>query len=168
MLSGASRYFTGKPCKWGHVSERTTIGSGCVECKHVDTKKRRSNGYVSPWEKEHGKEYQKKYGKEWNAAKTQDYKDRKNEQVKKSRAKARSLKYAGIPDRPLICEVCNNPETSKGPKGDIKFLALDHDHVTGKFRGWLCQCCNMALGNARDNPKLLRDLADYLEKNTKL
>jgi len=29
---GLKRYFTGKPCKHGHVSERLTYG-GCIECK---------------------------------------------------------------------------------------------------------------------------------------
>jgi hypothetical protein len=32
---GLSRYFTGKPCKHGHMSERTVCNSGCVECKNV-------------------------------------------------------------------------------------------------------------------------------------
>lgn len=27
------RYFTGKPCKHGHICERYTLDCGCVECK---------------------------------------------------------------------------------------------------------------------------------------
>lgn len=30
---GRSRYFTGKPCKRGHVAERFVAGRTCVECK---------------------------------------------------------------------------------------------------------------------------------------
>lgn len=29
---GLSRYFTGKPCKYGHMSEKTVSGGNCVEC----------------------------------------------------------------------------------------------------------------------------------------
>lgn len=42
-------------------------------------------------------------------------------------------------------------------------LAVDHDHVTGKIRGLLCMRCNTALGRFRDDPKLLRRAAEYLE-----
>jgi hypothetical protein len=29
---GLKRFFTGKPCKYGHVSERTVSGQKCVAC----------------------------------------------------------------------------------------------------------------------------------------
>lgn len=29
---GLARYFTGKPCKNGHVSERWTLSCGCIAC----------------------------------------------------------------------------------------------------------------------------------------
>ena len=32
---GLSRYFTGIPCKSGHISERQTCSSNCLECKRV-------------------------------------------------------------------------------------------------------------------------------------
>jgi hypothetical protein len=32
-----SRYFTGEVCKRGHISERYTINSGCIECSHPQT-----------------------------------------------------------------------------------------------------------------------------------
>ena len=41
----------------------------------------------------------------------------------------------------------------------------DHDHITGKVRGVLCQSCNVLLGLAKDDPARLRLLANYVEKH---
>lgn len=46
-----------------------------------------------------------------------------------------------------------------------KNLSVDHDHVTGRIRGIICNKCNLAIGNAEDSPMRLRAMADYLEKN---
>ncbi|MGW5415087.1 endonuclease VII domain-containing protein [Actinomadura geliboluensis] len=52
-----------------------------------------------------------------------------------------------------ICVVClrANPEH------------VDHSHLTGVVRGVLCFKCNGALGQFRDDPRLLGDAAEYLE-----
>lgn len=60
--------------------------------------------------------------------------------------------------RPDSCEVCGQPPNGMGA------LHLDHCHTTKAFRGWLCQSCNIILGNASDDPVLLRKLADYLDR----
>jgi hypothetical protein len=57
--------------------------------------------------------------------------------------------------RPSACELC-------GRLPDKTALHMDHDHKTGKFRGWLCGWCNRALGLLRDDPILLRKAADYV------
>jgi uncharacterized protein YunC (DUF1805 family) len=41
---------------------------------------------------------------------------------------------------------------------------IDHCHETGRVRGALCHGCNIALGNAKDDPAILRALAEYLER----
>ncbi len=54
------------------------------------------------------------------------------------------------------CEIC-------GERNESRLLAVDHCHETGVNRGVLCDRCNLALGNMRDNPGLLRRAADYIE-----
>lgn len=62
--------------------------------------------------------------------------------------------------RPDRCEVCGGEE---GPRK--RAMHWDHNHTTGEFRGWLCARCNMTLGQVKDDPALLRKLAEYLENN---
>ncbi len=51
-----------------------------------------------------------------------------------------------------ICEIC----------WESGVICFDHDHKTGKFRGWICQRCNRVLGFVKDNKELLNRLIDYL------
>jgi Recombination endonuclease VII len=55
-----------------------------------------------------------------------------------------------------LCDICGKPNSSG------KQLALDHDHVTGAFRGFLCGLCNTMLGMAKDDPDVLVAGAAYL------
>lgn len=59
-----------------------------------------------------------------------------------------------------VCHCCGKPEKSNGRKR----LSLDHCHTTGKFRGWLCTQCNIALGMINDKPELL---IHYLKRVSK-
>jgi uncharacterized protein YbaR (Trm112 family) len=43
-------------------------------------------------------------------------------------------------------------------------LVVDHDHATGRFRGLLCNNCNVALGMLQDSPTLLRRAYWYMRK----
>ena len=45
-----------------------------------------------------------------------------------------------------ICEICGKPEYTKHQNGEIRSLAIDHNHKTGLFRGLLCYNCNTRLG----------------------
>ena len=57
------------------------------------------------------------------------------------------------------CEICDEPEKEHAR------TVFDHNHKTGKFRGWLCQRCNRALGMVKDDKELLKKLIKYLEAN---
>jgi len=41
---------------------------------------------------------------------------------------------------------------------------LDHDHDTGRFRGWLCESCNKGIGFMREDIEAILSAADYLRK----
>jgi recombination endonuclease VII len=61
---------------------------------------------------------------------------------------------------PEHCEICDVHE-SQAPHGT---LTVDHEHTTGEFRGWICLNCNVILGHAEDNIKLLKLAIRYLRR----
>lgn len=64
-----------------------------------------------------------------------------------------------------LCAACGQPESKAHRNGAILRLAVDHDHDTGRVRALLCSRCNYSLGFARDDPAVLRQLIDYLERH---
>jgi len=66
-----------------------------------------------------------------------------------------------------FCKICGDSEEKAKGKGGSKSKAfcIDHDHKTGKFRGWLCHDCNRSLGQMGDSPRILRNAANYLESH---
>ena len=42
---------------------------------------------------------------------------------------------------------------------------LDHDHSTGKVRGWICNSCNISIGQLDDDIDTLKRAVKYLEEN---
>ena len=46
-------------------------------------------------------------------------------------------------------------------------FVLDHDHKTMTIRDYLCNKCNIALGNFDDDINLLRNAVSYLEEHEK-
>lgn len=60
-------------------------------------------------------------------------------------------------DHDGCCEICGQcPEPGK------RDLNMDHDHVTGKFRGMLCDNCNSGLGRFKDDVERLQSAIRYL------
>lgn len=57
------------------------------------------------------------------------------------------------------CAVCK----IKDFMGPGKRHCVDHDHITGKIRGILCQRCNTAIGLMDDDPLRLQAACKYLE-----
>lgn len=59
------------------------------------------------------------------------------------------------PDKPLCCDCCHK---------STSHFVLDHCHVTGKFRGWICRNCNQGIGKLGDNIQGLQKAIIYLNK----
>lgn len=181
--AGLKRYFTGKPCKHGHVAERQSRGSACVECVRLHVV-RSSYDYVKEWKAKHpekvaaaNKRYAQKHPetgrkavKRYNerhrerllpelAAKAREKRkndpegERRRRLVFKARREEFLTEIAGRA-RPLVCELC--VENNGG-------IVFDHCHRTDAFRGWLCDRCNKVLGLVKDDHTLLRTMAEYLE-----
>lgn len=55
------------------------------------------------------------------------------------------------------CAICRS-ETPKGPGR----WHIDHDHVTGAFRGLLCNNCNRGIGFFADDPEIMKAAARYI------
>jgi hypothetical protein len=67
-------------------------------------------------------------------------------------------RYLPTRARPDNCEACGVVFST------MHFGAcVDHDHKTGKFRGWLCTHCNLALGHLKDSHDRIQKLALYLD-----
>jgi len=99
------------------------------------------------------KEETKIYQKAWQAA----HKERKPDYNLKWRYGMAPHAY----DRMLAsqggaCAICGRLESGKR-------LAVDHDHVTGKVRGLLCNNCNICLGGLEN---YLPQAASYLSRFT--
>ena len=113
-----TRYFTGIPCKYGHIAERSVANNGCIVCVALETKNRRATpiGLI-------------------------------RQAISASKTRHRLRGYLPIDPLTIWaypknnrCELCGKPPKSK-------HLHADHDHNTGVFRGWICYRCNSMLGN---------------------
>lgn len=86
------------------------------------------------------------------------------QQANKEKRRVYMRRWNGLPEptRPesALCECCQKPPR----RGS---LHLDHCHETGKFRGWLCSRCNMAIGKLGDTKAALIRAVKYLELSEK-
>ena len=125
------------------------------------------HGDVERYADGHCKECRKAQLRKRYARKKSVYKQRRDERMQdpayrslQAATQRRSVwKRKNLPtptrEAPVICECC-------GLAPEKKSLALDHDHTTGKFRGWLCSECNLGIGKLGDSLSGLERARLYL------
>lgn len=137
--SGAVTYFTGRPCKHGHVAARRTKDGRCRGCERAAGRS----------------ETARRAGKKYRATE----RGRAARRAYSSAAQGRcpQASEAARVNHDGRCAICG--DANPGRRG----WQVDHDHTTGAVRGVLCRSCNLGLGNFRDSPALLTAAAAYLE-----
>lgn len=58
------------------------------------------------------------------------------------------------------CDLCRKPLALLGKKG----LVIDHDHMTGRMRGIICQKCNASIAHLGDDLPGLQRAVEYLRR----
>jgi hypothetical protein len=110
-------------------------------------------------------EYQRQWRK-LNPDKMKEYERRRDKEKSRERAWERRYGIARQDYENLLekqgdsCAICKT--TNVGRKGHTHFH-VDHDHLTGKVRGLLCDLCNRGLGYFKDDAYMLRKAAKYLD-----
>jgi hypothetical protein len=114
--AGAKYYFTGEPCKHGHVALRKTKGS-CVECLKIE------------WEE--GNQARVKYFREYN--RREEVKDRKNEWYQENREMV--INNAATRPAHVLREYRNTWKTNNKTqiRADTKARRRKHREATPKW-----------------------------------
>lgn len=76
--------------------------------------------------------------------------------IRKQNKETTALKKLHTPPKDGLCQLCETPS---------KHLHLDHNHIDGSFRGFLCANCNQALGKFKDDVTKLKKAIQYLERS---
>lgn len=143
---GLEYYYTGKPCKYGHVCQRSTKYKYCLKCNEINPKAWRAQ---NPG-----------YQKDWKT---------KNPDKRKLTSRKNKIKQFGLSYEEFIiiynqqegcCACCGIEENQQARK-----LSVDHCHETNEVRGLLCTRCNIGLGYFKDNCDLLYKAIAYLKRH---
>ena len=60
------------------------------------------------------------------------------------------------------CKICNNiPDITKRKK----YLCVDHNHITNKIRGLLCDKCNRGIGLLNEDLSIIKNALNYLQEH---
>jgi len=188
---GLTRYFTGKPCKNGHVVERMISNGSCVDCLNEKSVERRKRNKQDIYEAtkvwrlknpgartEEARKYREKHPDKVKAN-ADAYRARNPDKVRQSARESKRRMRAINPEQEkrrqseyYARQELKKTQEAGRPRADKCELCLedgltvfDHCHDKGHFRGWICDRCNRVLGCVKDDLNLLQKMKDYLEND---
>jgi hypothetical protein len=182
---GSSYFYTGRPCKHGHVAPRYSSGGACALCQRlrvaaqygrelndhspriqasIARTKAAKNGeiyYVPAKPCKHGHKFR------WVAsnncvgcdaiAQKKNPEKRRFARIKKEYGLSQEDYENMLASQNMSCAVCG------GQIGNDQSTHIDHCHDTGVVRGLLCQKCNQAIGLLQDSPEIMLKAAEYVK-----
>jgi hypothetical protein len=152
----AAETLMGKPCVRGCGNERYVSGD-CVRCARARVRDRRNEDIEKDLAKKREKyKNDPEYRTRRKAASLATYNNRDHDDYRTKRRKRQGLPDPSRPE-PVTCECC-------GRQRGRQALHLDHCHVSGAFRGWLCSDCNLGIGKFGDSIQGLMNAVHYLER----
>lgn len=154
---GQLLYFTGTPCKHGHLTDRRTATGKCVECERL--------GQLTDKQKEYHRKLKKteKYRSMARKYRSSIYGTVKYREQSRATHLKRTYNITPetfqlmVQEQNGLCKIC-------AVQFDNNILpCVDHCHETGAIRGVLCKLCNQLLGFSRDNTTTLQRAIEYLK-----
>ncbi len=168
--AGLKRYFTGKPCKYGHVAERLVSSRTCADC--IDKDKRAKTAAALYLRKKdeidaRNAEYQRAHPKE-SRRRQKSFWDRNPHKRNAHRAKYRAAILRAIPpwaNFSAMVEIYEEAARLTRETG----IPHEVDHVVPLQSAWVCglHCeanlkVDTAENNRRKSNKLWPDMPDFL------
>jgi hypothetical protein len=160
LAVGASHFYTGVPCKRGHLDIRTTIRNSCVACIKLASNKYKKTAKAATTYAIRVERL--KASGEWSRGNTS--------RLLKHEYGITLLEYEALfAKQNGVCAICQQPEKTLDKKSNSpRRLAVDHCHITDKIRGLLCFECNTGIGKFGDNPQLIERAANYVRNKGEL
>ena len=134
-------YFTGKPCKHGHVARRYKSTRTCVVC---------ADNRCRTWQKDN----KRKYLDAQNHARRQRLFGLSKDQYEEL-----------AENQNWVCAICGEGNYGRALAVDHDHSCCPGEKTCGKcVRGLLCDSCNHGLGKFRDSETLMQAAIRYLQK----
>jgi hypothetical protein len=134
-LQNLVRYFTGKPCKHGHIDERLVSNGTCCECNRL---------HVSKWQKENPQKALKNY-RIWQAKNPSMDIIRSRTWYKNNKNRAANARKAYLDANPGLRAALSSKARADKLQRTPKWLTQDHKtHIKSHYE--LAKFCAKELG----------------------
>lgn len=172
---GFNHYFSGKPCKQGHIALRRADWGGCLACGQIRAKEKRINPSKNKIIKKQRKQRYDKNRDEILKKGRERYK--KDINYRESIALGKLRKYIMPNGRKMEkadyflmlekqkgkCKICGSKDNNSSRS---KYFFVDHDHKSNVVRSLLCHNCNFMIGHFNDDKKVISKAIEYLKKHS--